>query len=102
MTASRADIEGSLWNPASLAGLGGSAVYLMGGHDFAASSRVLGGVLALGEARLARQVVLGGLDVGEDLGGPDEDLLRHARQLGDVDAVGMVRWAVHHPVKKED
>lgn len=51
VASSRADIEGSLWNPASLAGLEGSAVYVMGGQDFAASSRVLGGVLALGDFR---------------------------------------------------
>jgi len=51
VTSSHADIEGSLWNPASLAGLGGSAVYVMGGQDFAASSRVLGGVLAFGDLR---------------------------------------------------
>lgn len=51
VASSRADIEGSLWNPASLAGLDGSAVYVMGGQDFAASSRVLGGVLALGDLR---------------------------------------------------
>ena len=51
VASSRADIEGSLWNPASLAGLRGSAVYAMGGQDFAASARVLGGVVALGELR---------------------------------------------------
>jgi hypothetical protein len=51
VTSSKADIEGSLWNPSSLAGLEGSAVYLMGGEDFAASSRVLGGVVAIGKLR---------------------------------------------------
>ncbi|MEJ2483234.1 MAG: hypothetical protein P8049_09010 [Gemmatimonadota bacterium] len=51
VSSAQGDVEGSLWNPASLAGLDGSAIYLMGGEDFAASSRVLGGVLAVGEGR---------------------------------------------------
>ena len=46
VSASRGDIEGSLWNPASLAGLERSAVYLMGGEDFAADARVIGGIVA--------------------------------------------------------
>jgi hypothetical protein len=57
VSAARGDVEGSLWNPASIAGLDGSAIYLMGGEDFAASSRVLGGVLALGSVRTGLTVL---------------------------------------------
>ena len=73
VTSSRADIEGSLWNPASLAGLGGSAVFAMGGHDFAASSRVLGGVLAFGNLRAGLTLLhydLGSVDARDATNAP--------------------------------
>ena len=57
VSSARGDMEGSLWNPASIAGLEGSALYLMGGEDFAASSRVLGGVLAVGRVRAGLTVL---------------------------------------------
>ncbi len=57
VSSARGDIEGSLWNPASIVGLGGSALFIMGGEDFAASSRVLGGVLALGRVRAGLTVL---------------------------------------------
>ena len=73
VASSRADIEGSLWNPASLAGLGGSAVYVMGGPDFAASSRVLGGVLAFGNLRTGLTLLhydLGSVDARDATNAP--------------------------------
>jgi hypothetical protein len=57
VSSARGDLEGSLWNPASISGLDGSALYLMGGEDFAASSRVLGGVLAIGQVRAGLTVL---------------------------------------------
>ena len=57
VSASRADIEGSLWNPASMAGLESGAVYLMGGPDFVGSVLVAGGVVALGDFRAGLTVL---------------------------------------------
>lgn len=57
VSASRGDIEGSLWNPASLAGLERSAVFLMGGQDFAADSRVIGGIVAWHALRVGGTVL---------------------------------------------
>jgi hypothetical protein len=44
IAASRADIEGVLWNPAALASLGTGALYFHGANDFGTSSQVLGGL----------------------------------------------------------
>ena len=57
VSASRGDIEGSLWNPASMAGLESGAVYLMGGPDFVGSVLVAGGVVALGDFRAGLTVL---------------------------------------------
>lgn len=51
-TATEADVEGSLWNPAALAGLPRSSLFAAGGSDFAATARVLGGVLAWKDLRV--------------------------------------------------
>lgn len=45
-TASSGDVEGALWSPAALAGLERSALFVAGGNDFAATARVIGGILA--------------------------------------------------------
>jgi len=69
VSASRGDIEGSLWNPASLAGLERSAVFLMGGEDFAADSRVIGGVVAWRALRIGVTVLhydLGRVDARDE------------------------------------
>ncbi len=57
ISATRGDIEGTLWNPASIAGLEGSAVFLMGGQDFAADARVIGGVLAWDDLRVGLTIL---------------------------------------------
>jgi hypothetical protein len=57
VSASIGDIEGSLWNPASMAGLESGAVYLMGGPDFVGSVLVAGGIVALGEFRTGLTVL---------------------------------------------
>jgi hypothetical protein len=68
-TAASGDVEGSLWNPAALAGLGRSALFLAGGNDFAATARVLGGVLAWRDLRLGLSYFhydLGRIDARDD------------------------------------
>jgi hypothetical protein len=42
VTASRGDIEGVLWNPASAAGVGRSTAYFLAANDFGTTSQVLG------------------------------------------------------------
>lgn len=42
VTASRGDIEGVLWNPASAAGIGRSTAYFLAANDFGTASQVLG------------------------------------------------------------
>ncbi len=57
ISATRGDIEGTLWNPASIAGLERNAVFLMGGEDFAADSRVIGGILAWRDLRIGLTIL---------------------------------------------
>ncbi len=50
--AARGDVEGSLWNPAALAGLERSALFGAGASEFGATARILGGVLAWADLRV--------------------------------------------------
>ncbi len=50
--AAAADVEGALWSPAALAGLERSVLYVAGGPDFSATSRVVGGVFAWRSVRI--------------------------------------------------
>lgn len=73
ISATRGDIEGTLWNPASIAALGGGAVFLMGGEDFAADSRVIGGILAWRDLRVGLTILhfdLGRLEARDDANQP--------------------------------
>ena len=46
------DVEGAMWNPASLAGIEEWSVYYHGANDFGTSTHAVGGVTAVGELRV--------------------------------------------------
>ncbi|MDT8435267.1 MAG: PorV/PorQ family protein [Gemmatimonadota bacterium] len=51
VAAARGDVEGALWNPASLAGLEGGALFASGADDFAATATSVGAVVAVARFR---------------------------------------------------
>lgn len=59
---SDADVEGSIWNPAALAGVDSWAIHYHGANDFGTSTHALGGVARLGTFRVGLSLLA--MDLG--------------------------------------
>ncbi len=69
MAGSRGDVEGMLWNPASIAGVDDWAVFYHGSNDFGTSTHAVGGVFSLNATRIGLSLLT--LDLGT-IDGRDE------------------------------
>lgn len=67
------DVEGAVWNPASLAGIEEWAVYYHGADDFGTSTHAIGGVTAVGALRIGLSLLavdLGTIDGRDQVNNP--------------------------------
>lgn len=69
MAGARGDVEGTLWNPASIAAIDEWAVFYHGSNDFGTSTNAAGGVFALAATRVGVSILA--LDLGT-IDGRDE------------------------------
>ena len=77
MAGSRGDVEGTLWNPASVAGVEDWAVFYHGSNDFGTSTHAVGGVFGAGDMRIGISILnlnLGSIDGRDESNQPTGEI----------------------------